>query len=489
MRVDRVHARPLDIKANHALDAVQRCYPNARGGACMAGTDINPAQVTKPPALPAGIVRKTVVIIALNLACYVVMYCLNAVLARVMSTRDYGMYGLIVNTLITIGTFALFGFDDTSEFFISVYASLKKHDLLRGFFQFLAKIFVFVATPFVLISLVFIVVSFMQGKLSSREEALKLIEASHPLVLFIWIAPFLGAMACLEAVLYALGAQIQTLVYRGIVGPLVMLISIGGYYYLFGREHMHYAVYAYCFSILVTIGLQAATIVRRIPTVVWAEKPKRVVKTWVTYAIPIFLCDLIYFGIDTSVMGEMHLFHLNKEYLGLYMAISSISGYFLVSIMSSIASVFEVYIGPLWEQKDFRSVQSLINKALAFSIGFCALFCLFVVIAGHKLLENFGPGYVEAYPALLIYTISASLNAGTIIWQSLLKFTDNVKYLLKVYIAGFVVLLIGVGFGCYRQWSLDKILWAYAAFQVVTLLVCIYYVRKAARPISLIPVL
>ena len=453
----------------------------------MAGTDTNTAKQTTSAVLPEGILRKTIIIIALNLVCYVAIYFVNAVLARVLPTKDYGLYGLIVNTLWTVATFVLFGFDESGEFFVSTYASLKKHDLLRGFLEFLTKFFACVSAPLILVSIGFIIISFLHGKLSSLEEYFTIVETSHPILLFLWIVPCLSVMSCLDYMLTALQCQTEAIIIRGIIAPLIFFLFVIVYYYFYGREHAHYALYAYGLSMVILIICQATAIAHHLPSPVWTEKPKEVRKVWVTYAIPILFYNVIYSSIDTSVMGAMNLFHENKEYLGFYMAITSISGYFLTSIMYSILGVFEVHIGSLWEAKDFKAVQSLVNRALLTTTGLSIAFCIFVALAGRMLLENFGKNYVVAYPALLVYTISACLNSATVVWQSLLRFTDNVKALLKVYFFSFIVLAACVTFGSYRHWSFERILYGYAAFQIAFFILNYFYVRKVVRPIQPIP--
>ena len=107
---------------------------------------------------------------------------------------------------------------------------------------------------------------------------------------------------------------------------------------------------------------------------------------------------------------------------------------------------------------------------------------------GKKLLGNFGPSYLQVYPGLIIYTASSCLNSATIMWQSLLLYTDQTYHLLKSYVFSYLILMVAIGLACILHMDFSKIMIAYAIFQGVLFLGNAFYIWKKLRPIQLFPI-
>lgn len=433
------------------------------------------------------LLSKVIKILLINITCYALSYLLNMVIAKYTTTTQYGKYNLIINSIVSLAGFMMFGLDVGSEYFVSLYAETKKWPKLRGFFVFIIKFFSYAGMPFILLSMLFYGMHIFHGDFARLDHVFTTIEQSHPILLYAWVVPFFAVMLVISAVLCSLDGQVSSQIVSGVLSPCIQLVIIFFCFFVLGRVHVYYAVYAFGISAACVIVVESILIKKRLPADIWQPQIENDRKVWMTYAFPAFLFNIICLGIDTTVLWLLNVFHDKSSYLGYYSAVTAISGYFINITVFSIVALFDIYIAPLWAEKNYVRLQQLVNKSFYVLTASSIFFCLYVIIFGKKLLANFGLSYVQAYPALIIYTVSSCLNTATLMWESLLNYTDQPYKLVKSYAFAYLVLIIGIVLASKWQMDFSKVMIAYALFQLVFFFGNAFYIWKKLRPIQLFP--
>ena len=434
------------------------------------------------------VLSKIIKMVLINIICYILAYAVNVLISKYTTASQYGRYGLITNSIITVAGFIIFGFDEGAEYFVSLYAGMKKWSKLRGFFIFIVKFFLFLIIPFVAISLLFHATHLLHGDFSSVEKAFATIESAHPMLLFAWVVPLFAIMLVTTPLLSTLNGQLPAQIIAWIIFPLVQLLIIFFCFFVLGRVHIHYTIYAYGIGLLVAVVLQGWSIKKRLPGNVWQVEPQVEQTAWVNYLFPVFLFNLLFYGIDTSVLWLLKFFHDQKAFLGYYTAILAIGNYFMNFAIASLVTIFDIHVAPLWAEKNYPQLQKVVNKAFYILASASLIFCLYVIIFGKKLLANFGASYVYAYPALIIYTVSACLNTATFMWQSLLNYADEVYSLVKSYGIAYAILVLGVASASILHLGFTHIMIGYGLFQFAFFLGNLFFIWKKMRPIRAFPI-
>lgn len=426
-------------------------------------------------------------LILIYIACYGVLYFVNTIIAKVISPTEYGVYGLIINTISTLGMYVMLGFDEASGYFIALYHENKKWNFLRGYYNFILKGFLYIGTPLFLLGMILFGSNFLNVDFSRFENVLDKFEMAYPVTLFLWAIPLIAILYILRPILYSLEQPKIVIFLLGIFLPVIHLILILAVFFLLGRNHIYYMVMAYFCTLIFIISAMLIFIRIETPQQVWRVSLEKDVPGWVKFAFPLFIYSALSSSIETISLFSMKLLHVNQEYLGFYEAIVVIGGFLLKTIPYALLVTQGAHIITYLQNKDYEELQKTMDKGFYILVIFSASVLLLLMLFGKYMLHQFGAKYEEAYYGLIIYGVANSLNMYTLIGASLLSYTNNGIYNTKKYAYGILILIISMGTASYYQMSFSELMSAYLGFQVFLFLMHIYYVKQRIPAIRVFP--
>ena len=434
------------------------------------------------------ILRKSIMLVVIDLIAYVVLYLVNALISKLVGPIEYGTYGLIINTLISMSALLMFGFDDSCDYFIPIYLSENKLGYLHGFLKFIFNIILYVGLPIIIIGLFFLFTSSFRDQNPVLIEFLKHLEVTHPAYLFLWALPFLALFYILTPILYCINKPSMAALLRGVLFPMMQLAFLLPIYFLLGHLTINHAIFAYTLAIVVIIGGQGYVLKKSFPKTTWQSPVQMEEKEWLGYSLPLFGTNILIACINTTIFVILRFLHNQQAYLGYFMALITVSGFFFNYISYTVLGMFDNHISPPWNNKNYPALQKIVNLATYVLTAYAVMVCLFLGIFGKYMLSKFGHSYVAIYPSLMIYTVASALNTATLVWTSLLELTENSGIALKSTFISYIILIIAVGFVSSMRLDFQYLAWAYAIYQISIFVINIYYLKKHVPEVSLIPV-
>lgn len=318
-------------------------------------------------------------------------FALQAFVARIMGTNQFGVYMFVLNWVLFLAIFSKIGIDGTALRFISSYNLKKSFGLLRGFL-FWSIFFVFISSIFFGFAL--FIISFFRYHSSDTNIFNTFIFGSLALPLF-------AILQTNKSILLSLKSPISGLfpeqLARNIIFGFILLLLTCSFSIKINATHAMSAMFLATFF---SLAYSFYWVHKRIPNTIFSSHAEYNIKEWLNVSLPLLvvrISETVNTRSDILILGMIRPIYE----VGIYsaaMAISNCLVFFINAAGSVIAPRFsELHTqGLLQKTEKLLKISSQILLACTIPIG------ILIMVFGKEILLIFGPDFTFGYKALFI---------------------------------------------------------------------------------------
>lgn len=385
------------------------------------------------PRIPAEILkllRGSAMIFVCRILGAAAVFVTQVVLARWIGAEELGHYVYAFSWSLMIGTIATLGFPASSFRTIGHGIALGDEGYIRGFVRRGTQIIVGTSVLACAIGLA-VVYSTSQSGSSSHMAVF---------MLAMLIVPIFALLRWQSSIAYGHSWFGLAIIPENLVRPLMLLLAIILVWNTRGQlDATVVMLLNMIMTMTVTFALGLAVSRSRTARNPAPAQPVYATTDWFNTAIPLLFVILF-----TNYFMELNLViagrHLGAEQLAVFNAAFRTA--FLISF--GIQAV-DAYILPRAAQlhavKDTASLQKLISRASRLKLVGALLAIVCLVFAGNQILGLFGPGFVAAYPSLIIIACAQLLVAALGPLTYLLAIYGHQYHCLYVFAASLLLML------------------------------------------------
>ena len=376
------------------------------------------ANKTVAKLLHSSLVRSVSGSFAIQIFSLGIRFLTSLLLARLLTTRDYGTFNYTLSWILTLAVPATLGFDLLLVREIAAYQATQNWKLMRGLIQ--------VSTAIGLsLSVVMVVILFAYSDLQSAKLADVFLIPPGKLIILVnrvelqvlriglFLLPLMVILSIQKQIMQGLGAIVRSQLPRMVLSPLLFIIFFVAAYLiqnnaLTAPQLMALRVLAFVCAILGSMYWLRQTLPPALGEVVpsYAE-----VGTWLRRAMPMLGTTLLislYARLDILMLGALR----GSEDVAVYGVVLVLS-----NLVVMILSASNVSLGPRFSQLyavgQIDELRRLVNRS-ARGILFSSLpIVVGLIVGGNFLLSLFGAAYVIGYPILVILVIGQFVNMAT----------------------------------------------------------------------------
>lgn len=380
-----------------------------------------------------GLFRKSAVSLLLRVVAAGVNYLSAIVLARALTTGDFGVLSISLSIMVLGGTFAALGIPVAIVRFLGEYRSKNDSALAHGAIR--------TGLCWAFLSSIAVTGVLSAGSLASNAEGWTQVGLAtimgFALVIGFAMIEVQGAIArSYDRIALALFPK--DVLWRS----LLIVIALLAGFYLAEADRLLAVTVAAVVALLAIACVQYLFMRRSVPQAVRAAPFAYDHSTWSTTSKPIWIAAMATMSLtyaDTVITGAV----LDNAEAGLYFAASrtaSLASFLLFSITLIVGpEIAQAYHAG--EQDKLRDI--LRFAALAIFVPSFALLLIFV-FAGNLVLALFGPQFTAAYPMLLILSIGQTVNATAGCVALLLNMTGHQKVVAGILVSTSTIALVSM---------------------------------------------
>ena len=321
---------------------------------------------------------------------------LNAIiLARVLGPKGYGAFANAMAWVSLLTIPATFGFGILLVRDTAIYRSQGQWSLLKGLLRF--------SNNFVLILSVFL-------SLSAAVVANYLFAAPDQAMMrhTIWIAlgmlPVLALYNLREATTRGLEYVIRARLPGMLVRPGLLLAGVICLYYFWPNHLEPSTAMAVNVAAGVTaLGLGIFFLRKLLPPEVKTATPEYTPRPWLKAAFPMLVyggAQIVLGQTDIVMLGAMRGAHD----VGLY-AVANRLAFLLIYVMMASNMILMPVMARLYANREIKRLQKILTQVVRLSFFLVLPFGIGLIFFGQKILNIFGPEFINAQPALIVLAI------------------------------------------------------------------------------------
>jgi O-antigen/teichoic acid export membrane protein len=320
-------------------------------------------------------------------------------LARLLTPEDFGDFSIAMSLAFFWTAVALLGGDQSLRKFLPLYLHsdpAREQGLLRFYLLTTVAIGASIAIFGTLLAYFDVHVFTNAG-----------FDSYHPLILALWLLPFICVIQLSSTVLQIAHFNTQALLPFKIVLPTFLLLSLWAGY-LLGIRHSAWLILIYFAIVSFLVMLTQVGLMKKLAHITF-HRVKRVVfehNKWLTLSIPAMFTMLILAALDQVDLIMVEILDSAEGTVGLFAAASKIADWFFL-LGSTLGFILLPYISVATTLRQRhkllkRYTHSFLWPALALLVV-CVLF-------GENLLGWFGPAYPAAYIPFIILGVGALIH-------------------------------------------------------------------------------
>lgn len=216
-----------------------------------------------------------------------------------------------------------------------------------------------------------------------------------------------------------------------VIPNLLFLILVFAFHHLSLPNYTTILAYVLSISLTVLISLFISLNKRKIVKV--DIKTKAILSKSIPMMLSGFFLILLNWT-DVLMLGKFE----SEKNIGIY-NIAFKLGCLTLFFVAAMGSLIIADVSRLYNQKDFRTLKTTINKATQLTIALTLPIAFVLIFFADFLLGFFGMEFKEGKTALILITCGALFNASTGNVDQILNMTGNEKKVLKIMFIGFVI--------------------------------------------------
>ncbi len=343
---------------------------------------------------------RSLLMFALALANYALMYATNILLARSLTVDDFDDYSVALSIVTMLSTLATLGLEKYALRAVALFRDRQDWPKFRGFWLFSLR----TISGFSLL---------LVALLSIGLEAILAIHHADYHIAIVIYAGFLPIMATtlfLVEVMAAHGAHILSMAIYRLFLPLVYVLLIIGLSFSSLPLSALTAVLCFGFAWVLTFIVIWFVTKMLMPVEVKKSIPLQHGKKWLSRSLPLVLSSLMLTVMTSSGVVILELLFPSGIEVGTY-AIAAQTGGFISLIGTSTNRYYLPMMVVMIDRRDKQSIQRLMNQRIWVIGGLILMLLAIMVFSGQKILSLFGTHFSAGYNTVLIIAVGASISA------------------------------------------------------------------------------
>ncbi len=325
----------------------------------------------------------------------------SLILARLLQTKDFGIYTYALAWANLLSIPATLGFDKLLIREASVYKARAEWTLMRGILGWTNSIVLIASTGLAILAGI---------------AAWIIYGSSNPLTMWailvgLFALPInslrnvrLGAMQGLSKVVLAMVPEL-------LVSPIMILGALSGWQLLYdNQERVLWILGVRIMAIAVSFALGARWLYQSIPAQVKQASAQYNARTWLTSSLPFMflgVTEIINSQGDILMLGVMK----DVSVVGIYGVVSRIS-ILVIFIQAAVNNVLGPIIASFYADNKLADLHKIIVKSARIVLLISLVVSSILFLFGRSILSSFGSDFVIGYSALLILTIGQLFNSA-----------------------------------------------------------------------------
>ena len=343
---------------------------------------------------------RSLLMFALALANYALMYIANILLARSLTVDDFDDYSVALSIVTMLSTLATLGLEKYALRAVALFRDRQDWPKFRGFWLFSLR--TISGFSLILVALLGFVL----------EAILAIHHADYHIAIVIYACflPIKAMTLFLVEVIAAHGAQILSMTIYRLFLPLVYVLLIIGL--SFSSLPLTALTAVLCFGSAWVLTFTVIWFVTKMlmPVEVNKSIPMKLGKKWLSRSLPLVLSSLMLTVMTSSGVVILELLFPSGMEVGTY-AIATQTGGFISLIGTSTNRYYLPMMVVMIDRRDKHAIQRLMSQRNRVLGGVILMLLAILVFSGHKILGLFGDQYDGGYDTVLIIAAGASISA------------------------------------------------------------------------------
>ena len=342
-------------------------------------------------------------VLILIICSYFATYGLNVFLARTLDPVGYGEISVVFQLLAFFSPFVLVGTELSILRFFPQYIEEKEYSLMAGFIRWSLK-------TFLLTSLVILIVGSILVCYSSILTDLKVMKIDKFSIFLyaFWLIPLFAFVVFLTNVLQSLKRYFLSASFGGF--GLTLLIILVTTLLIAFFDSTWIGIYQKRFSILLCIGIaciivalaQIRMLKKHLPPKFFKIIPKYNKKEWLVNSYQMMSSTIVFASLSAIDIMMLQILGKTESQVGHFAAIFVITSSVVV-FSTAVDTIINPLIAPSLKEEGSKShLQAILHILNLFKVVPTIILSIIIIIFGVDLLEHFGKGFSDAYPALLV---------------------------------------------------------------------------------------
>jgi O-antigen/teichoic acid export membrane protein len=343
---------------------------------------------------------RSLLMFALALANYALMYIANILLARSLTVDDFDDYSVALSIVTMLSTLATLGLEKYALRAVALFRDRQDWPKFRGFWLFSLR--TISGFSLILVALLGFVL----------EAILAIHHADYHIAIVIYACflPIKAMTLFLVEVIAAHGAQILSMTIYRLFLPLVYVLLIIGL--SFSSLPLTALTAVLCFGSAWVLTFTVIWFVTKMlmPVEVNKSIPMKLGKKWLSRSLPLVLSSLMLTVMTSSGVVILEILFPSGMEVGTY-AIAAQTGGFISLIGTSTNRYYLPMMVVMIDRCDKHAIQRLMSQRNRVLGGVILMLLAILVFSGHKILGLFGDQYGAGYDTVLIIAAGASISA------------------------------------------------------------------------------
>ncbi len=326
-------------------------------------------------------------------------FLISLLLARSLGATEYGVYAYVLAWVNTLCILVLIGLDNVVVREVAAGQAQSAWGVLRGLLRWS--------------NLLVLAFSLTVGLLAAVIATVFSRRVNWPyLPAFLFaltLLPLLALTRIRQATLQGLQHVLASQIPEAVIQPAIFISLILASQWLWGwalQARTAVALYAIAATVALLVG--AVILYSRLPPEAKLATPVYRSKEWIASALPLLLVNgtnVINTQAPILLLGSMK----DAQAAGLYaisVRVADLLAFGLISVNFALAPV----AARLWAERDIARLQQVVTRSVRAALCFTVPVAAIVIIFGGKILSIFGPGFIQARPALTILVAGQLVN-------------------------------------------------------------------------------
>lgn len=317
--------------------------------------------------------------------------CAQLLIARIVGAQTYGVYAYVIAWITILAYFSALGFDTALLRFVAAYETKGEWSLARGIIQYAERRALAVSALVILLGTLVILIR--RGQFST--------ELRNTFLVGFILVPVWALLWLRSSIVRAFGGVTLALLPDKVVrdGLLLILVAFAS---VAIRPYAGAALVmtATLVSSMAALGLASVAIRTLRPDALTAVLPEYAAAIWRKAAVPLVILTAAEALLNRTGVVLLGWFGETKE-AGIYNLVFNIA-FLIVLPRTAINILFAPTISSLFTRKDQVTLQALVTRSAAWTLGAAVCIAIVLGVMAEPLLSWFGHDFAAGVPALRI---------------------------------------------------------------------------------------